>query len=287
MRLFARLAFIVPLFGVGALAAHASADEEEWIALFNGRDLSGWTPKITGHPLGENYANTFRVRDGVLVVSYEDYDRFGGRFGHLFYERPFSYYRLRLEYRFVGEQAPEPPGAWARRNSGVMVHSQAPQTMLLNQDFPVSIEAQLLGGLGDGKPRPTMNVCSPGTEIVFDGVIHPTHCLSAQSPTFDGDEWVQVELTVLGGALITHSVNGRKVLEYALPQIGGGMVNGYDAAAKQDGALLDGGHIALQSESQPIEFRKIELLNLAGCMDREAKNYKKYHVRSEPETCRP
>jgi hypothetical protein len=286
MQLLAKLALIAPLFVASAVAAQSPAEEEEWIALFNGRDLTGWTPKITGHPLGDNHADTFRVRDGVLAVSYENYERFGGQFGHLFYERPFSYYRLRIEYRFVGEQAPQPPGEWAKRNSGVMVHAQAPQTMLLNQSFPISIEAQFLGGLGDGQPRPTMNVCSPGTEIVYEGAIHPEHCLSSRSPTFDGDGWVQVELTVLGGALITHSVNGRKVLEYALPQIGGDGVNVFDAAVKKDGALLEGGYIALQSESHPIEFRKIELLNLAGCVDPKAQNYKKYYVRSEPEACR-
>lgn len=259
---------------------------EEWLQLFNGRDLTGWTPKITKHALGENFGNTFRVEKGLLQVRYDQYANFDSQFGHLFYEHPYSYYRLVVEYRFVGEQAPGGPGAWALRNSGAMLHSQDPRTMLRDQTFPISIEAQFLGGLGDGKPRPTLNVCTPGTEIVYDGSIYPEHCLSSSSRTFDGDQWVRAEMIVLGGAQITHLVNGEKVLEYALPQVGGGVVSGYDPAAKPDGKLIDGGYISLQSESHPIDFRKVELLNLVGCMDRAAANYKRYYVKSDGAACK-
>lgn len=277
---------LAALASVSVSTSNAASDQEDWLALFNGRDLDGWTAKLTNHELGDNYRDTFRVEDGVLKVSYADYERFDRRFGHLFYKSPFSYYRLRIEYRFVGDQAPHGPGAWALRNSGVMVHSQDPRTMTVKQDFPISIEAQFLGGLSDGKPRPTLNMCSPGTEVVFEGVIQPTHCLKSQSQTFDGDQWVTAELIVLGGASITHLVNGETVLMYSLPQIGGGVVANFDPAAKPDGKLIDSGYIALQSESHPIEFRKVELLNLTGCMDPKAKNYRKYFVKSEPSECR-
>jgi hypothetical protein len=229
----------------------STAQAEEWIQLFNGRDLTGWTPKITNHPLGENYANTFRVENGVLKVSYDGYKTFDGQFGHLFYKVPFSHYRLIVEYRFVGQQAPGAPGDWANRNSGVMFHSQDPKTMTLDQKFPTSIEAQLLGGLSDGKARSTMNMCSPGTQIVFKGALYTEHCLYSSSKTFDGDQWVRAELLVSGSGKVVHSVNGEKVLEYTKPQL-------------DDGTLLESGYIALQSESYPIEFRKVELLNLAG-----------------------
>ena len=277
---------IIATLTVAVVSAAERAPEEEWRTLFNGRDLTGWTPKITKHALGENYANTFRVENGVLKVSYDGYERFDGRFGHLFFESPFSYYRLVIEYRFVGEQAPHGPGAWALRNSGVMIHSQDPRTMLRDQTFPISIEAQFLGGLSDGKARPTLNVCTPGTEIVHHGALQPTHCLSSTSPTFDGDQWVRAELIVLGSGSIAHLVNGQPVLEYTLPQYGGLDVANFDPAMKPDGRLIEGGFIALQSESHPIEFRKIELLDLAGCMDRKAANYKRYYVKSIPERCR-
>lgn len=287
-RRIARSGWPVFLFAAafaGGAVAQTPADKEEWIVLFNGRDLDGWTPKIAGHALGDNFANTFRVEDGLLKVRYERYASFDGKFGHLFYRDPFSYYRLVVEYRFVGEQAPHGPGSWALRNSGVMLHSPHPRTMGRDQDFPISIEVQFLGGLGDGKARPTMNLCTPGTEAVFQGAIHPEHCLESVSKTFDGDQWVRAEILVLGSGQITHSVNGEKVLEYALPQFGGGGVSNFDPATKPDGTLIEGGYLSLQSESHPIDIRKVELLDLAGCMDRSASNYKRYHVKSAPGSC--
>jgi hypothetical protein len=266
-------------------ATSPQASQEEWIELFNGRDLTGWTPKISHHELGENFADTFRVENGVLQVRYDKYENFGTQFGHLFYQTPYSYYRLIVEYRFVGEQAKGHPGTWAFRNSGVMVHAQDPRTMTRDQDFPISIEAQLLGGKGDGESRPTMNMCSPGTEVVVDGRLYPEHCLNSRSRTYDGDQWVRAEMVVLGAGQITHIIDGEKVLEYALPQYGGGVVNNHDPAAQPVGELIEGGYIALQSESHPIDFRRIALLNLAGCMDPKASNYRTYYVKSEPATC--
>jgi hypothetical protein len=283
--LIATLVATLATLGIPASGQSASNDED-WIQLFNGRDLGGWTPKLSKHVLGDNYANTFRVEAGVLKVSYDGYDSFDSRFGHLFYEKPFSYYRLVIEYRFVGEQAPHGPGSWALRNSGVMLHSQDPRTMTLMQDFPISIEAQFLGGLSDGKARPTLNVCTPGTEVVYRGALVPTHCLNSTSKTLDGDQWVRAEVVVLGSGTITHIVNGDTVLEYSLPQYGGLSVSNFDPAAKPDGQLIEGGYLALQSESHPVEFRKVALLNLAGCMDRKAQNYKSYYVKSEPAQCR-
>ena len=266
-------------------AAEASAAKEDWIALFNGRDLDGWTPKITGHALGDNFAKTFRVEDGLLKVRYDGYRSFDGQFGHLFYKQPYAYYRLVVEYRFVGEQAPG--GAdWAIRNSGAMLHAQDPRTMRRGQDFPISIEAQFLGGLAGGKPRSTMNLCTPGTEVVYQGALHRSHCLESASRTFGGDRWVRVEMLVLGSGQVTHFADGEKVLEYALPQLGGGGVTDFDPASKRDGELLESGYIALQSESHPIDIRKVELLDLAGCMDPRAGNYKAYYVKSVPGRCR-
>jgi hypothetical protein len=267
-------------------AAASDPDPEEWIQLFNGHNLDGWTPKITGYEFGENYADTFRVENGVLKVSYDKYDAFDGRFGHLFYKEPFSHYRLRVEYRFVGEQLKGHPGEWSIRNSGVMFHSQSGSSMLRDQDFPISVEAQFLGGLSDGNERSTFNMCSPGTEIVFEGRLYPHHCLNSTSKTYHGDQWVRGELLVLGSGPIVHYVDGEKVLEYALPQMGGGDVRNFDPKAFRPGEVLEGGYIALQSESHPIEFRKVELLNLEGCMDRTASNYKSYFVKSNPKACR-
>jgi hypothetical protein len=266
------------------LYAQGGPDRQEWIQLFDGKSLDGWTPKITGYEVGENFGNTFRVRDGKLVVAYDAYDTFNERFGHIFYKDHFSYYRIAVEYRFVGEQVKGGPG-WAIRNSGVMVHGQPVKTMRKDQDFPISIEAQLLGG--DGKTeRTTANLCTPGTHVVMNGKLFTTHCVNSTSKTYHGEQWVRVEIEVLGSGRITHFVEGRPVLQYEQAQIGGGNVDNYDPAVKKDGMLLTAGSISLQSESHPIEFRKVELLNLQGCQDAKATNFKRYYVADDPGSCR-
>jgi hypothetical protein len=267
-------------------AGQTQASPQDWIQLFNGRSLDGWTPKFRGQPLGENYLDTFGVANGALRVSYDKYDRFDDRFGHLFYKDAFSYYRLVAEYRFVGDQAAGGPD-WAVRNNGLMLHSQAPATMGLGQDFPISIEVQLLGGLANGKPRSTANVCTPGTQIFMNDTMVKGHCRNSTSKTYAGDDWVRVEIEVRGGERISHVVDGQTVLEYQRPTIGGGDVNGFDPAVKQDGTLLTGGYIAIQGESHPTEFRRIELLNLSGCMDQKSPKYKPYFVHADPAACRP
>lgn len=267
------------------LVATAQAQQrEDWLQLFNGRNLDGWIPKIRGYDLGENFGDTFRVEDGVLRVGYEAYGSFKERFGHIFYERPFSHYILAVEYRFVGEQVADGPG-WAARNSGIMLHSPPPASMGKDQNFPISIEVQLLGGLGSGE-RTTLNLCTPGTHVVFDGILHKRHCTKSSSKTYHGEQWVRAEVTVLGSSVIRHRVDGEVVLAYEMPQVGGGNVTGHDPAFKRDGELLASGFISLQSESHPIEFRKVELLNLAGCLDPEAANHETYFVKSEPAACR-
>lgn len=277
------VALVLLLAGI-CLAQNKNADKKVWLPLFNGKNLKGWSPKITGYALNDNFANTFRVHDGMLQVRYDGYDEFKERFGHLFYKNPYSYYVIAVEYRFVNDQAKGGPG-WATRNSGIMIHGQDPATMGKDQDFPISIEVQLLGGLGKG-PRTTANLCTPGTNVVRDGKLFTNHCLNSKSKTYDGEQWVRVEVKVLGDQHIEHIIDGEVVLAYDKPQIGGGNVSKHDPAVKQDGKLLTGGSISLQSESHPIDFRKVELLDLEGCMDSKAKNFKSYFVKAANTRCK-
>jgi hypothetical protein len=267
-----------------AVFAQKPAADEEWISLFNGHNLLGWTAKIRGHEAGQNYANTFRVEDGLLTVSYDGYGNFEDQFGHLFYQQAFSHYRLRLEYRFTGEAAPGAP-EWALRNSGAMLHSQAPESMPAGQDFPISIEFQFLGGLGDGLARPTGSMCSPGTHIVYQGKFDDTHCITSSAPTFDGDQWVRAEALVLGNERIVHLINGEPVIEYQAVTYGGGVVSGHRPEMKPDGKPLGEGYISLQSEGHPVQFRNVQLLNLKGCLDPKATNFKAYLVESDSASC--
>lgn len=247
---------IVSLFVALSFCAFAQSENEEWVQLFNGKDLSGWTPKIVGYEAGDNFGNTFQVENGVIKVVYDAYDKFDGRFGHLFYEQPFSDYIVRVEYRFVGEQIEEGPG-WATRNSGIMVHGQTPESMELKQNFPVSIEVQLLGGNGND-PRTTANLCTPGTNVVMEGELITRHCTNSGSKTYHGEQWVTAEVEVRGNQVIRHFVNGDLVMEYDNPQL-----DPKDADAKKiikdNELMLHGGTISLQSESHPVEFRKVEL----------------------------
>ena len=235
------------------------ANDDQWISLFNGKNLEGWNIKITGYDLNDNYNNTFQAEDGILKVSYDQYQKFDDNFGHIFYKDKFSHYILRLEYRFLGEQTPG--GAdWAYRNSGIMFHSQSPESMAKYQKFPVSIEAQLLGGNGKDE-RPTANVCTPGTNIVMADELITTHCISSHSQTYHGNQWVTMELEVHGNGLIKHSINGELVLEYEQPQLDENDPDG-KKFIQNGNKMLSEGYIALQAESHPVEFRNIKILVL-------------------------
>jgi len=231
--------------------------EQGWVRIFDGKTLNGWTPKITGYKLGDNFANTFRVKDGAIQVNYDGYGpAFKNRWGYLFYKTPLSNYKMRLEYRFTGEQMPDGPG-WAWRNSGVMIHGQPPESMTVEQDWLVSAEVQLLGGPETGE-RHTGNLCTPGTNVVMDGKLVTQHCIDSNSPTYRGDQWVKMEIEVHGHGKIVHRINGQDVISYSQVQ--------YDPKdswarklIKYFNLEISGGSVSLQSESHPVEFRNIEI----------------------------
>ena len=231
--------------------------QQEWVSIFNGENLEGWHVKIRGYQLDENYNNTFTVEDSAIKVNYTEYDSFNSKYGHLFYKAPFSNYKLRFKYRFTGEQVLGGEG-WATKNSGVMVHSQKPESMLLDQEFPVSIEVQLLGGLEEERSRSTGNLCTPGTHVEMDGKLVTDHCISSNSETFYGEEWIELLVAVYNDSLIAHYINGKPVMSYSKPIIGGN----FNTFPNKEGQPLKSGYLALQSESHPIEFKDIEILDL-------------------------
>lgn len=236
---------------------------EEWTQLFNGEDLEGWRVKVSGYDLDDNSLGIFGVEDGVIRVSYDNLESFNGEFGHLFFDTPLDYYKLRVEYRFLGEQVPGGPG-WAWRNSGVMLHGQDPESMTRDQSFPVSIEAQMLGGPAteaDGK-RTTANLCTPGTHIEIDNKLVTSHCINSNSETYYGDEWATIELEVRGGDQIRHWMDGEIVMAYGATQLD---PNDPDAKRLIEAGAelpLTSGYFSLQAESHPMEIRKVEILLL-------------------------
>ena len=243
-------------------ASAATAPKEAWVQIFNGKDLDGWTPKFKGSPVGVNLNNTFHVEDGVLKVDYSKYANFDGRpFGHLFWKEKLSHYIIRAEYRFTGEQCPGGP-SWGFRNNGIMIFSEPPDAMELNQDFPASIEVQLLGG---GNPRGDQNngsFCVPHTRALYNGQLTTVHRTSAKEKIYMGDQWVTITVEVHGGKLIKHILDGETVISYSQPQLDPRDAHAKLLLEKGFPQMLEGGYICIQAESHPTEFRKIEILKL-------------------------
>ena len=274
-----------------------NVNTEEWISLFNQKDLSNWTIKFSGEDLNYNYKETFIVKDSMIRIKYDNYKTFDNKFAHMYYKTPYSYYKLKFDYRFTGEQT-EGGSHWNVRNSGIMLHSQSAESNAFNQNFPVSIELQLLGGLKDNKKRPTANVCTPGTAVVIGDTINYEHCIRSNSKTYFGDQWVHAEAIVMGGESITFIVEKDTVLNFKLPQIGATGPNehyngehwenwGINPATwkNKEGEIITEGYISLQAESHPIDFKNLELLDLCGCKDPKAKNFKSYYVIHKPKSC--
>jgi len=302
MNTFVKTALALLLLSVTTITAQTpkpkkqAASQREWVSLFNGKDLTGWDIKIAGQPLNDNYKNTFRVDSGMIRVMYDQYSTFDGKFGHMYFNKPYAYYILRFTYRFRGQQT-KGGASWNVRNSGVMFHAQSAASLTMGQDFPVSLEVQTLGGLDKGT-RHTANLCTPGTQVYMKDKLTPDHCIDSKSKTYNGDQWVTITTVVLGDSIVHHIMEGDTVLTYQRPQISAYFIangqNDWKAAhvdnadywISRAGQPLGSGYIALQAESHPIDFKNIELLDLKGCTDPKATNYKSYYVKSDNTQCR-
>lgn len=235
-----------------------------WQSIFDGESLEGWIPKIAGEKFGEDRSETFRAENGVLSVNYDQYESFDQKFGHLFYKHNLSSYRLRLEYRFVGNQISGGPD-WARLNSGLMLHAQKPETMDLDQNFPVSVEAQFLAAFDEMPERTTANICTPGTHIVISGDLVTEHCVDSNTIAPRAGEWVKFEVDVRANKSIKLYINGGLAFDFSEPQL-----DPEDSDAKKilySEQALKSGYIALQSESHPIEFRNIQILDRSSAVE--------------------
>lgn len=232
-------------------------DTKKWVSLFNGKNLDNWTPKIVGYKSGENFGNTFRVENAILSTRYDQYDSFKNRFGALYYNKKFTNYRLRVEYRFVGDTTPGAP-SWGFKDGGIQYHCQAPASVGLNQPFPVCLEYNLHGGNGK-EERPTGEICTSGMFVEIDGKRNTSNCTTPTvKRTFNRDEWITAEIDVRNGK-IAHFVNGEQIIQFENPR--------YDATnefAKNfivaGNDLVKDGYISLQSNSHPMDFRKIEIM---------------------------
>jgi hypothetical protein len=236
---------------------NAKKDAKTWVSLFNGKNLDGWKPKIAGYKLGENFGNTFRVQDGILSTRYDQYDSFGNRFGALYYDKKFTNYRLKVVYRFVGNTAPGAP-SWGFRDGGIQYHCQPPETIDLKQPFPICLEYNLLGGNGKDE-RPSGEICASGMYVEINGKRNTSYCTPPiVKRTFHGDQWVTTEIDVNNGK-ITHFVNGEQIIQFENPRY-----DSANATAKKfivaGNDLVKDGYISLQSNSHPMDFKSIEIM---------------------------
>jgi len=265
--------------------------KEEWVSLFNGKNLKGWDVKIAGNNLNIYKEKIFFVEKGILKVYHNKQDN-NTEIGHLFYSKPYSYYRLKFEYRFEGRHFQEE--SVETQYGGVVFHSQSPCSMGIDQSYPVCLEFQLLGGLNT-EDRSTGNVCTIGTIVEMEGEIEPAHCIDSKSKTYDWTQWIKAEILVLGDSIVTHIIDGDTVLQYEKPRIGGGFVSeefdwikgnvkNSEEWIEKEGTLLSMGFIGIQAHD-PMEFKKVELLNLSGCTNPSCKNYKSYYIQKEDCTC--
>ncbi len=239
----------------------------KWKPIFNGENLDGWIVKFAGEDTNDSYLNTFRIDEGILKVDYSEYKKFDDKFAHLFFNQELSHYRLRLEYRFVGDSV---SGAypWVYLNSGIMLHAQHPNTMSKKQQFPISLEMQFLGS-DNAIKQTTGNVCTPGTHIMIDGKLEKNHIVQSTSNFYERDDWVRAEVEVLGDSIIHHKINGKIVMTYHHPSIGDmdwikeRIPEKMEYWKPLQGTPLKKGYIALQAEGHPIHFKNIELMDLS------------------------
>lgn len=225
---------------------------KKWVSLFNGKNLDGWTPKIAGYKLGENFSNTFRVENGILSTRYDAYDNFKNRFGALYYNKKFTNYRLRVEYRFTGDTVAGAP-SWGYQDGGIQYHCQNPATLELNQSFPICLEYNLLGTRASGE------ICANGMYVEIDGKRNASYCTPPSvKKIIPGDQWVTAEIYVHNGK-ITHYINGEEVLQFENPKYdsANAMARKFIVAGND---MVKDGYISLQSNSHPMDFKKIEIM---------------------------
>lgn len=286
---------------LGASPALAGPSDSAWVSMFNKYDTSlatNWDFKITTRAMNVDPLNTFRWAvvgsDTVLEVNVSGYTNFNGMFGHIGYKiRPFNYFVVRVEHQFYGSQAPGNPGSWAVQNNGIMHHSQSVASMSLNQNFPVSMEAQLLGPGNTGADNnSSMNLCTPGTSyytVATGGTRNDTHCNTAVTKDRAqalAPNWAWAKVEAYSDSLIRYYFKDSLVLTYYRPvQYNGDNQVSNPSINITTGTPIKGGYILLQSESHGTRFRRVEVLNLEGCMTPSDANYKTYFVKHDPTAC--
>ena len=256
-----------PVFGQDL----SSIPKTAWKQLFNGKDLNDWNYHFSGYDYNVNPFNTLKVENGLLKVDYSGYERWNGEFGHFAREEIYSHFLYAVEYRFVGDQTLGGPG-WAFRNNGIMFHSEPMSSMTKNQDFPISVEAQLLQRGSEENPKGVINLCNGASKTTAKETPNCSQEFASISLNHKND-WIRAEVLVFADSLAKFILNGDTL----------GVFTNFKYA--DSGKSIKEGRIARQAETHNTHFRKIEIVNLVGCMDPSNSNYKPYFFKNDPDTC--
>ena len=244
--------FVLLMF-ISSCARNAQQKSTEWSPIFNGIDLKGWHIKIAGQKMDVNHLNTFTVEDSIIKIRYDKYGDFKRQFGALYTDRAYKNYRLKLDFRFVGETCPGAP-AWGYQDSGIQYHGQSAESMEQGQEFPVALEYNLHGGNGK-EERPCGEICANGTLIDLDGKTVKGCQKPLVKKTILGGVWATAEIEVKDG-VIRQFINGEEIISFTNPRYDADHVKG-KTFIKNGKSELTKGHISLQSNSHPIDFRNI------------------------------
>ena len=198
------------------------------VALFNGKDLTGWKADVPARDTDPNAPDSFVVREGKLVS-------LGEPRGHLITEAAYRDYRLEVEYRF-------PHGGG---NCGVLVHVSKPR--VLHKMFPQSIEVQMESGdAGD-------------LWVIQEDIRVPD--MEKRRPRKEGQQWGG---TAKDARRILNLTDGSEkplgqwndmVIE-ARGHTLAVWVNG-DLVNEGTDATVSAGRIAIQAEGTEVELRKV------------------------------
>lgn len=237
---------------LGNLTLLPATSTDGWVNLFNGKDLTGWVPLIHKSKVGENYMDTFRADsvNKVIRIAYDKYPNqsFDGRIGNLYYNKRLTNYRVRVTYRFIEPQAKNPV-SWGRNNSALMIFAVDPYTITGDPQLPPMIELQLLGSPSAGGTT-SPNYCDLGGMSMQQ---HSARCGnngSGKAPN-PANQWTTVEAEV-------HVTGVTKVFQLPDTTNPAQTMSG----PRYMNQAVTGGFVALQSESQPIEFKDILLKEL-------------------------
>jgi len=248
MRSLALFGFIMAILisGVGCRQCAVCPEGDEWLSLFNGKDLTDWVVKCKPADAGKQF---WRVEDGTILadsMAGKDHD-----YIWLLTEKQYGDFILRLHFQAYSDN----PG-----NSGVQIRSRYDDN----------------AGWLDG---PQVDINPPGpwrTGMIWDETRGVKHWLYPDVPkgkwvnpsmappgmvfyySDEGSGWNEFEIKAVGTKVTAH-LNGVKVTEYD----GTGVLDDDVHKARNVGLF---GHIALQIHTRDllrIRFRDIYIKDLS------------------------